>query len=109
MTIVGALAGGGPPASVRDRKLYVLVDIFNNGLLNGIRILFFLCCKFCLSVTDLLGRSSQVLPDVTEKRSKFFWSSAVLLRSKICDGTVLGDGSNKGVVTAHLEEFDRTG
>ena len=26
-----------------------------------------------------------------------------------CDGTVLGDGSNKGVVTAHLEEFDRTG
>ena len=72
MTIVGALAGGGPPASVRDRKLYVLVDIFNNGLLNGIRILFFLCCKFCLSVTDLLGRSSQVLPDVTEKRSKFF-------------------------------------
>ena len=72
MTIVGALAGGGPPASMRDRKLYVLVDIFNNGLLNGIRILFFLCCKFCLSVTDLLGRSSQVLPDVTEKRSKFF-------------------------------------
>ena len=27
----------------------------------------------------------------------------------ICDGTVLGDESNKGVVTAHLEELDRTG
>ena len=26
-----------------------------------------------------------------------------------CDGTVLGDESNKGVVMAHLEESDRTG
>ena len=26
-----------------------------------------------------------------------------------CDGTVLGDESNKGKVTAHSEELDRTG
>ena len=26
-----------------------------------------------------------------------------------CDGTVLGDESNKGIVTAHSEELDRTG
>ena len=62
-----------------------------------------------MSVTEVLGRSSQVLPDETDKRGLFFVLSAVLLRSKICDGTVLGDESNKGVVMAHLEESDRTG
>ena len=45
----------------------------------------------------------------SEGRVLFFSLNAVLLRSKICDGTVLGDESNKGKVTAHSEELDRTG
>ena len=32
-----------------------------------------------------------------------------LIIEHYCDGTVLGDESNKGKVTAHSEELDRTG
>ena len=40
---------------------------------------------------------------------QLFFTNTIQRFLLLCDGTVLGDESNKGVVTAHLEESDRTG